>query len=86
MDVAIGTGPDNGWAYLFDQRHLGKPGFDEVKCFLQWPSGTAALNAYKAGHHRWEEVLMDWTPMPIAEFKQWLKTGNHKVPVGGVSR
>ena len=86
MDVAIGTGPDNGWAYCIDQRNLDKPGFDEVKCFLQWPSSTAALNAFKAGHHRWGEVLMDWTPMPIAEFKQWLKTGDHKVPVGGVSK
>jgi phage-related protein (TIGR01555 family) len=86
MDVALGTGPDNGWAYLIDQRHLGKPGFDETKCFLQWPSATAALNAYKAGHHRWEEVMMDWTPMPIDSFKEWLKNGDHSKPVGGASK
>ena len=83
LDVALGNGPDNGWVYLIDQRALlpGK-GFDETKVFMNWPSCRAALDAFKAGHHRWEEVMMDWTPMPVASFLQWVKTGNLKRPAG----
>ncbi len=81
LDVAIGPDPGSGWAYVFDQRRLDDPAkFDEHKCFLGWPSAKAALNAFKAGHHRWRDVLMDWTPMPIEEFLKWTKEGDLKRP------
>lgn len=80
MDVALGP-ESNGWVYVFDQCQLGNGRFDEHKCFLHWPSAKAAINAFKAGHHRWQEVLMDWTPVPVEEFKQWLKSGDHTRPL-----
>jgi hypothetical protein len=83
LDVALGKGPDNGWVYLMDQSVPGSPKkFDETKVFMNWPSCRAALDAFKAGHHRWEDVMMDWTPMPVSAFLQWLKTGNLKRPAG----
>jgi phage-related protein (TIGR01555 family) len=81
LDVALGNpNADNGWVYLIDQYVKGTKKFDETKCFLQWPSATAALNAYKAGHSHWQDVMMDWVPMPVAEFKQWIKNGDLKKP------
>ncbi len=83
MDVAVG--PDsNGWAYVYDQRSLEDPRkFDEHKVFLNWPSMEAADLAYRAGHHRWHDVYMDVTPMPVAELKRWLAEGDHKRPLSG---
>ncbi len=77
LDVAVGPDPTSDWVYLFDQRHLPdgtrrKPGFDETKVFLGYASQSDALKAFDAGHHRAKDVLMDWTPMPVAEFKRWL--------------
>jgi hypothetical protein len=82
MDVAVGP-ESNGWAYVIDQRKLDAPGFDEHKVFINWPSADAALTAFKAGHHRWHDVMLDWTPMPVDELKRWLKDGDHDNPVGG---
>ena len=82
MDVAIGP-QSNGWVYLIDQFVLGTKDFDETKCFINWPSANAALNAFHAGHHRSKEVMLDWTPTPIEEFKRWLKDGDHSKPAGG---
>jgi phage-related protein (TIGR01555 family) len=79
LDVALGKN-SSGWVYLIDQYVKGTKKFDEVKCFIDWPSATAALNAYKAGHSHWQDVLMDWTPMPIDAFKEWIKNGDLKKP------
>lgn len=81
LDVALGDDPTSNWAYIFDQRSLEDPKkFDESKCFLNWPSMEAAGLAFRVGHHRWRDVYMDVTPMPISEFKQWLKDGDHRRP------
>ena len=82
LDVSINpvNGEGEGWVYLFDQRYLDRPGFDETKCFLGYASAGDALSAFKEGHHRADEVLMDWTPLPVAAFKEWIKTGDLKRP------
>jgi len=79
LDVALGP-ESNGWAYVIDQRKVDGEGFDEHKVMLGWPSADAALKAYKAGHHKGGEVLMDWTPMPVSEFKQWVKDADLTKP------
>lgn len=83
LDVAMNpvTGEDGGWAYIFDQRQMKpKIGFDEHKVFLGYPNAAAALNAYKKGHSHWRDVLMDWTPMPVAEFKRWINDADLSKP------
>ena len=87
LDVALGSGPDNHWVYIFDQRHAPpRKGFDESKVFINWPSMKAALDAFSAGHNRAHDVYMDMTPMPIDAFKTWLLTHDMKTPAGMVSK
>lgn len=85
LDVCIGP-EGNGWVYVIDQRHLDRPGFDEHKVFINWPSAKAAVAAFNAGHHRAKDVFMDWTPIPLSEFKHWLKTHDIRKPAGSVKK
>lgn len=80
LDCYFGDGPSNGWVYVVDQLKLGEDAFDEHKCMLNFSSMKEALDTYNRGHHRSKEVYLDVTPMPIASFKQWVKTGNMKRP------
>lgn len=81
LDCYLGDGPSNGWVYIIDQRHMGKgKGFDEHKCMINFSSQQEALQAYRDGHHRSVDVLMDWTPMPVNDFKWWMKTGDMSKP------
>jgi phage-related protein (TIGR01555 family) len=79
LDVYVGP-ESNGWAYVIDQAVLGGKKFDEHKVLLGFPSAQAALDAYKAGHHRSADVFMDWTPMRADEFVEWTKTHDMKNP------
>jgi hypothetical protein len=75
------VGPEfNGWAYVVDQASLDGKKYDEAKVMLNFPSATRALSTYKAGHHRWQDIMLDWTPMPIDEFNEWLKNGDLTKP------
>lgn len=85
LDVCIGP-EGNGWVYVIDQRHLDRPGFDEHKVFINWPSAKAAVAAFNAGHHRAQDVFMDWTPIPLSEFTHWLKTHDIRKPAGSVKK
>jgi hypothetical protein len=81
LDVAVGPDRSSSWVYLVDQSVLGDRGkFDEHKAFLGFPSANAALKAFHQGHHRSADVLLDWTPMPIGEFKQWVKRADLRKP------
>jgi len=85
VDCYVGPDASSDWAYVVDQRNLTDGKFDEVKCMLGFPTAHTALQTYRNGHHRSAEVFQDWTPMHIAEFKDWLKTHDHKLPCGVVS-
>ena len=86
LDAAVGP-ESNGQVYVIDQSVLGEPKrFDEHKCFLNWPSAEAALDAFHKGHHKAKDVFMGCTAVSVDNFKEWLKNGDHKVPVGGVTK
>lgn len=72
LDMYYGDGPSNGWTYVVDQNSLDGKHFDEHKIMLNFPSQRAAIDTYTAGHHKGASVIRDWTPMPIAAFKEWL--------------
>ena len=81
MDAAVGP-ESNGQVYVIDQSVLGNPDkFDEHKCFLNWPSAKAALDAFHQGHHKAKDVFMGCTAMDVDDFKEWLKTGDHSWPL-----
>jgi phage-related protein (TIGR01555 family) len=83
LDIALGDDPSSDWVYVFDQSTLGKKAsFDESKVFMNFATQGDALRAFKAGHHKAEEVFMDFTPMPIGEFKAWLASANLHQPCG----
>lgn len=80
LDACVGP-ESNGWVYCIDQSALGdRNKFDEVKVFLNWPSAESALKAFRAGHHKWKDVLLDWTPMRADDFKAWLKSRDPMKP------
>jgi hypothetical protein len=81
LDAYVGPDPEATYVYLIDQKHLPpQKGFDETKVMLGFPSQAAALKAYDAGHHRAKDVLMDWTPMSVEDFKRWLNDRDPKKP------
>ncbi len=86
VDVAVNPRSQDedgaAWVYCFDQNKIDNPkAYDEVKCLVGYPSAKLAVDAYKANHHAWKRVLRDWTPMPVSEFKRWLKEGDLTKPV-----
>jgi phage-related protein (TIGR01555 family) len=81
LDIAVGPDPASNWVYIFDQSILGQPAkFDESKVLVHYSSQKAALNAFYGGHHRAKDVLLDWTPMHVDDFKKWLKNRDPKKP------
>jgi len=82
LDVYVGPDPQGAqYVFLFDQRHLPpKHGFDETKAMLGFTCQKDALAAYDAGHHRAKDVLMDWTSMPVEDFKMWLAARDPALP------
>jgi len=81
LDIAVGPDPAAKWIYVFDQAVLGdRSKFDESKVFVFYPSYEAVNAAFYAGHHRAEDVLLDWTPMSVEDFKSWLKNRDYRKP------
>lgn len=81
LDIAVGPDPSATWVYVFDQSILGQPAeYDEAKVFAHYPSQKAALDAFYRGHHKAADVLLDWTPMHVDDFKRWLKDRDPKKP------
>lgn len=81
LDCYVGDDPASEWAYVIDQRYLPpRTGFDEHKVMLGFGSQGDALRAYKAGHHRAEDVYMDFTPMHVSDLKCWMASGDLNKP------
>jgi uncharacterized protein len=74
LDTYLGPDLSSTWVYVIDQSVLGnRRKYDEAKCMLGFSSQTAALKVYDAGHHRANDILLDFTPMTVADFKGWLR-------------
>jgi hypothetical protein len=81
LDCYIGPDLESSWIYVVDQAKLDdRKKFDEHKCMVGFSSQADALAAYRAGHHRSKDVLLDWTPMTVADFKRWARIGNLNKP------
>lgn len=81
LDCYVGDSPGSEWVYCIDQAVLGnRKKFDEHKVMLGFASQGDALRAYRAGHHRAADVYLDFTPMRVSDFKEWLTTANVKKP------
>lgn len=81
LDMYLGNNPTSPWVYVIDQSHIGdRKAFDESKCMLGFSSQDAALKAYDRGHHRAKDIMLDFTPMRIEDFKHWLAHRDPKKP------
>jgi hypothetical protein len=83
VDIYLGDNPASDQVFVIDQVDQ-KGGFDEHKVMLGFDSQADAVAAYK------KNFDADWkvgpvTPMPMAQFKEWLKDGDTKSPLVGAS-
>lgn len=79
VDVYVGANPQSDQVFVIDQ--VDENGsFDEHKVMLGFDSQKQATDAYLSNFDKgWK--LGDVTGMPISEFKEWLKDGDHKKPM-----
>ena len=84
VDVYIGPEPEAETAYVVDQVDADSKAFDEHKAMLGYPDEAAALADYDAAFDdgRGPERRGAVTPMPVDEFKAWLKDGDTTKPIG----
>ena len=81
LDCYIGPDPSSEWCYIVDQAVLGnRKRYDEAKVMLGFKSQGDALRTYKANHHKAADVYLDFTPMHIDDFKEWLVTRDWRKP------
>lgn len=79
VDVYVGANPQSDQVFVIDQVDENG-GFDEHKVMLGFDSEEQATEAYLSNFDKdWK--LGDVTGMPISEFKEWLKDGDHKKPM-----
>ncbi len=77
-DVYVGAAPDAPMAFVIDQVKQDG-GFDETKSMLGFKSQEAARRAYLSHYPKgWK--IGGITPVPVEEFKAWLKDGDMTRP------
>lgn len=84
VDCYIGPNKHSLRVYVIDQKHPDGGGFDEHKCMLSFPDRESAITAYKASFSdgKGSKRIMHVKKMLMPEFKEWLKSGNTKKPIG----
>ena len=80
VDVFLGDHPDSEKVYVIDQVQDGK--FDEHKVMMGFQSSDDARKAYLSNYEKGWSGAGDITEMNTDEFKDWLKNGDTKKPVG----
>ncbi len=83
VDVFIGNNPASDFVLVIDQMDARTGKFDEHKAFIGYPNVREALGDYldSFSDKKGQDRLGEFTPMTIADFKEWLK-GNTTKPVG----
>lgn len=84
VDVFIGKYPESEKVFIVDQINAdGK--FDEHKVMLGFKNKAMAITGYKASYEKgWKVGPIK--SMPMAEFKEWLKSGDTKNPAATENR
>lgn len=92
IDVFLGPHPKSPRVYVIDQKDAETGDFDEHKAMLGFASNKHARNVYLSAFSdgKGKKRLGAMTEMTVAQFKNWLATGNTKAPLhraagGGVS-
>lgn len=81
VDCFLGDDHKSRRVYVIDQKKHDNS-FDEHKCMLCFKDRDAAVKAYRDSFSDRKNRIMKVTRFTIPEFKEWLKRGNTKKPVG----
>lgn len=83
LDVYVGPHPGRPTVFVVDQHNPKTGEFDEHKVMLGFDNATDAEAAYRAAYKPDWQGFGGMTPMPVADFKQWIKDPNNlKSPLG----
>ena len=84
VDCYIGSAHDAGKVYVVDQIDAKTGKFDEHKVMLDFPSQQSALAAYQKAFSdgKGRDRIGAVSQMSVDEFKDWVKSGAAKKPVG----
>jgi hypothetical protein len=76
VDVFVGPHPDSEVVFVVDQENPESKYFDEHKVMLGWKSAEKAKKAYLAAYEDGWKGMGAITPMTVAGFREWLKSGD----------
>lgn len=83
VDCYLGPNLNSEVVWIVDQNQLDNPSeFDEHKVMLGFNSENDAKRHYIINHSKGAQIFSKITKMTLSEFKNWLSTGNHFVPIG----
>jgi len=82
VDVFLGPDPQSETVYVVDQRNPKTGAFDEHKAMVGFDSEQAAREGYLSNYGKGWKGMRGITAMSVDEFKDWLKNGDTKKPVG----
>jgi hypothetical protein len=85
MDCYIGPDSENTEIYVVNQNRLDSDEFDEHKCMIGFSTMQEAKSVYLNGHDQGYKIFRSIVKMSLPKFKLWLKTGDYKSPLEGVS-
>ena len=85
VDVYVGNNPEAETVFVVDQVEPDTQAFDEHKAMMGFASEAQALETYEAAFSdtRGAERIGGVTALPVAEFKNWLQTGDTTQPIAG---
>lgn len=82
MDCYLGEDLDSDRVFVIDQNRIGdRKTFDEHKCMLGYHDKDAAIQDFLMGHNLGAKIFRGVTELSIWDFINWLKNGNHMVPL-----
>lgn len=82
VDVFIGDRPESTRAFVIDQIDPASGKFDEPKVILGAADEAAARRVYQANYEPGWRGLGAITQMDMGAFKEWVKAGDMKKPIG----
>lgn len=84
VDVFMGDEPTSDHVWVVDQKNKAGA-FDEHKALLGFPSKDEAIQAYRDAYKDGlaDKLLGDVTEMSADGFKEWVREGDTKKPLGG---
>ena len=88
VDTYIGEDHGSSKVFVIDQIDASTGKYDEAKVMLSYPSKSAALSDYEKAFSdgKAKDRIGSVTEMSVDAFKDWLRNGNTKKPLGDIRK